>query len=337
MGFLGYRASSSNNSNKGRMVNLMADYLFDVSHAMYAWEQTDLATFGLGFVSEKNCAALDNTQLMTRDQSICDTLFDDRALRKIGGFGPSSLLYHSVIIKRIRDNDQSWGEFAKSSLGKKMLTHHLNDRSRLQVGQQRRGQRIRKSRSAFYPIHSIHQDDKVKAMSRSSSFASMESEPVTKQFGSECSVNDSSSSSSSCKIMDQPNPMQVQSSMPDSLSITVSRQDVNKSWGILLAKEGSMCVVIRTPVHHQQSSTDDNACQQISLQKGYLIVSVRNEHNDVVLIPTVAAFATGGHDSGDGISTDWFSKVVGLFKKSCILHLNVTRVLRTLPTGAQND
>jgi len=319
--FLGYKSSAL---KKDRILHLMSDFLFDVSHAMFAWDQTEADLFGTDGSCPENMininrnnninnpnttpsSALDDNSSTMRDRKLCDALFNHRALRKIGGFDPSSSLYHAVSMKRLRGKGESWKDLAKSSLGKKMFRHHLSEQTRLQVGQVRRGQRIRKSRSVFYPT--LTSSDKVKPRSRSSSFASLdESEP--KFAAAESGLSDNAV-------------MEVENS-PDLLSITVSRQDMSKSWGILLAKEGSMCVVMRVPdaVTIAAKETNSSAfCHMDRLQKGDLIVSLRNERNEMVQTPT------GWHtQSEESISPEWFSEAVGLFKSSCTLFLTVRRV-----------
>ena len=312
--FLGYKSSSL---KKDRILLLMSDFLFDVSHAMFAWDQTEAETFGTDSYTDARrgnhhttlSSALDGKSLILRDKKVCDILFDSKALRKIGGFDPSSLLYHAVSIQRLRAKKETWVDLAKTSNGKKMLRHHFDNQARVQVGQIRRGQRIRKSRSVFHPVSTTattttSNEKGLKSRSRSSSIASDEND--LKNVSDCHSLNDI--------VEDDSNSMQIQNIIPDSLSITVSRQDTSKSWGILLAKEGSMCMVMRVP--NEKSEKSDETCPNTTLQRGDLIVSFRNERNEI--------FIPSQHNVR--ASSDWFSEVVSLFRRSCTLYLNVRRV-----------
>ena len=306
--FLGYKSASLKND---RIIHLISDFLFDVSHAMFAWDQTEAELYGTYTDNIYNASGIDDQIAMIRDKKICDELFDERALRKIGGFDASSLLYHAVTMKRLRGKEESWAIFAKSALGKKMLRHHFDDHSRVQVGQLRRGQRIRKSRSAFHPMTtacSNVNDRALKLRSRSSSFVSEVSNDHKHDTDHDVDPNN---------VIEYEKSLQLQSTIPDTSLITVSRQDTSKSWGILLAKEGSMCIVMRVPVpSNEHQNVSDHS---MMLQKGDLIVSVCNEHNEMV--------NTTQHNGVN--TTDWFDQAVGLFKRSCTLHLVVRRVSST--------
>ncbi len=243
-------------------------------------------------------ASGDNNMQDIHDSTIRKTLFDNRALRKIGGFEPTSLLHHALSIKRLRLRGETWQHFSKTVAGKKMFLHHKDNLARVQAGAKRRDKRMKKNLSVCYPIHV--NDERDKARSRSSSFASVESgtNPGGAVQGTDLKVSttDSHSASMPCNSP----------TFPDLIPITISRE-VEKSWGILLAKEGSMCVVMRVP--------DD---KDTSLRRGDLIVSIRNECDQCVNTPTL-------HPSSQ-ISPEWFSEAVGMFKRSNTLHLDVRRV-----------
>jgi len=356
--FLGYKSSAL---KKERILQLMSDFLFDVSHAMFAWEQTEYdvygtietstssATTGATLSSSSNTSlslsssrsssrsTLDENGSHVRDTKICNSLFDKRALRKIGGFDYSSLLYHAVSIKRLRINGESWADHAKTLAGKKMFRHHFDHQAKVHVGQMRRGQRIRKSRSAFYPssslVHVAAADEgstcsgavtttviarKKGSKSRSSSFTSILDDDHELRNASEGDDTEETilhgGETGSMSM--------VKWSMPNLTPITVTRQ-AGKSWGVLLAKEGSMCVVMRVPdpADTNNKTLDTNNNHFTRLQKGDLIVSLRNERNETVNTPTVSH----SHYNAD-VSSDWFSEAVSLFKRSLTLYLDVRRV-----------
>jgi hypothetical protein len=152
---------------------------------------------------------------------------------------------------------------------------------------------MKKNLAVCYPVQ-IH-DEKDKGRSRSSSFASVES-----GMNAAVSMTDSQSSVLPC----------ISPTFPDLIPITISRE-VGKSWGILLAREGSMCVVMRVP--------DGKGT---TLRRGDLIVSIRNECDEYVNTPTL-------HPSSE-ISPEWFSEAVDIFKRSNTLHLDVRRVSSTV-------
>ncbi|KAL9188054.1 hypothetical protein ACHAXT_006432 [Thalassiosira profunda] len=78
--FLGYKSAKSPDND--RILGILTDVLFDVSHAMYAWLQTE------GDLARQQGAAVK----CNRDAQIKASLFDSRALNRIGGLEPSSLL-----------------------------------------------------------------------------------------------------------------------------------------------------------------------------------------------------------------------------------------------------
>ncbi len=252
-----------------------------------------------------------------RDVSICKVLFDRRALRKIGGFEPTSLLYHALSIQRLRKKGEAWTTLAKTISGRKMFAHHRDNHVKVHVGQMRRDKRMKKnltteastynSYSYGYGSHSMVVEDGEKgARARS---CSISSDGTGSTSGETYAVVDS--------ITRIPTVSPV---VPNLFPITITRE-AGKSWGILLAREGSMCVVMRVP----DVSKPSNASATEELQRGDLIVSIRNERNECVNTPT---YASTHHDSWDAnISPEWFKKAVGIFKESKTLHLEVRRAI----------
>jgi hypothetical protein len=58
------------------------------------------------------------------DLQIKSSLFDDRALKRIGGFEPASLLPLALGIRRCCQTKTSWEEYARSEEGKMAMSVH---------------------------------------------------------------------------------------------------------------------------------------------------------------------------------------------------------------------
>jgi len=300
--FLGYGYKSLlPMRKKDRVVELISDFMFDVSHAMFAWEQTENDIYGYENHSKRSNDS-------KNDNDICKTLFDSRALRKIGGFEPTSLLQHALSIKRLRRMGESWASLVSTTVGKKMFAQHHNISVKVHVAQMRRDKRMKKniSMSSSYPLVSTTklEDNEKTSRSRSCSLSSEDSTETKVLFNP---VSDTATSRS-C----------VTPIIPSLIPITITR-GVGKSWGILLAREGSMCVVMRVPPHNENQ-----------LQRGDLIVSLRNEQNECVNTPTCSH-----PDSAEiYVSSEWFKQAVGIFKESNTLHLEVRRAITSSSSHA---
>jgi hypothetical protein len=287
--FMGYKSPSI---KQERIVQLISDFLFDVSHAMFAWDKTDKDLFP---------GALTNALDIKRRSKVCEELFDSRALKKIGGFKPSSLLYHAVSIKYLRADRLSWASIAKKDYGKKMFRHHKSVTVKMQVGQLRRGHRVRKSRSVFLPLS--EEVSVSGTRSRSSSIASCEESDIKESIGNSINLD---STLESTLVSQGTSPVN-----PGITKVTLTREK-GKNWGILLAKEGTVCVVMRVPAGTKCLSDKGKYC----LEKGDLLLSIRNEKNDIVTPPS-------GYEPS---SSTWFTDAVDLFKRSTTLHLEIRRV-----------
>jgi hypothetical protein len=284
--FLGYKSPTAKYE---RVMELMSDFLFDVSHAMFAWEKTE---------QDINAS---NTQ--TTDATICKTLFDSRALRKIGGFEPTSLLYHALSINRLEAKKESWVEFAKTPAGKKMFSHHRDNLSRIEAGTKRRDKRMKKNLAGVYPIMMEDRDD---GRSRSVSVASIDSPShAAKTPSSQVEEKAQTGESSNIDKKESRSHTCISPGIPDITSVSIARKEGEK-WGILLLKESNMCVVMKVP----QGS-------DLGLKVGDLIVSIRNEQNEIVYTPS---------SHSNSVSEDWFTQVTGIFKRSHSLDLELRRI-----------
>jgi len=282
--FLGYM---SNTPKRDRIVEVMADLLFDVSHAMFAWEQTE--TEMSIELSDGRC-----------DRRICSDLFDCRALKRIGGFDPWSLLPHALSISRARINNVSWQAFAASEQGRTMLHHHREGCAAM-AGQKRRRQRPRSRNGSQYKEGDS--DDK---RSRSLSVISTSDESAD-AFG----VNE-------MKDVDQKGASTF-NIVPDVIPLTIKREK-GMAWGISLAKEGSMCIVDRVPADEVVND---------GLKIGDMIVSIRNERNQSVSLPSARRLPPVPPTLLGDVAAHtqkFYRQAVDLFKISDILHLEVRRV-----------
>jgi len=117
--FLGYKSTKS--PSRDRIVEIISDVLFDVSHAMYVWIHThDKLLRSQG----KNC---DDTVICSiMDMQIKASLFDERALKRIGGFEPESLLPLALGIRRCRLANVSWEQYAITDEGRMAMQVHSN-------------------------------------------------------------------------------------------------------------------------------------------------------------------------------------------------------------------
>lgn len=269
--FLGYKSSTL---KRDRLLSVLSEYIFDVSHAMYAWKQTEQEVQG---------ETLGDTAV---EQRILRTLFDSRALRKIGGFENSSLLPHALSISRLVEKDVSWREFAKTQRGKELLQHHREGKPWV-AGQKRRGQRARTRN-----VVSSSDNSEAGPRSRSSSITSYDA-PESKQ-----NVETGVIETIYEELWSEERQASLQ--MPDVLHVPL-RKATTSSWGVLLSKEGDMCVVVRAPA---ESGKD-------GLKIGDVVLSVGNESSTI---------------SNREERQDWFRFVVNKFKSNDELDLIVRRV-----------
>jgi hypothetical protein len=281
--FLGYKAPTL---KRDRLIQVLADFLFDASHAMFAWDQTMHELL----VNKSMVEPLSWKQWTELDNIVKNSLFDDRALRKIGGFESSSLLPHAISIGRLRKRGLSWEAFAKTTDGKRLLAHHRgNSGDNLLVGQKRRGHRQR-HRVVLHPHEAT--TEKVQR-SRCYSIGSADVDGL---------VSDESVPESS-----------FFADVPSTSQVHLVREE-GTSWGILLAKEGDMCVVARAGGSPQTSSENNE------IRCGDMILRCSNERGETAYAPCFSGRQKLQEMGG------WFRTIVDLFKSSKELHLAIQRV-----------
>jgi len=307
--FLGYKSCAL---KRERVLRIISDYLFDVSHAMFAWKQTESE-----ILSERTGSALPSIASFYQqiDSLVRDSLFDGRALKKIGGLDDSSILRHAIEISRSERRKEPWERFAKTVSGRRLLSHHRSGRAYL-VGQRRRGQRIKRCSNAA----SIDGTSEERQRSRASSIASYDDDDAAAAAAIENTNNHhtiaNKVSISYATTNTAPAPQQQQEpisalstvqNLSEVLELTLNRE-VDKSWGVLLAREGDMCVVDRAP---------ENSCMRC----GDMILSVKNDRAESAAPP--ASFHANLTISNPSC---WFKEIVNVFKGSNELHLVVRRV-----------
>ena len=157
--FLGY--TSSKTPCNDRIYEILTNVLFDVSHAMFAFIHTQ-EEMTRGMTSSEGVANVINHKSM--DKQIKTSLFDGRALKRIGGFEPSALLPLALGIHRCRQTKTSWEEYAMLEEGRMAMSVHSSTQvevsnhgrkrqrgvimvnsSLLELGKKRRGRRGKSS------------------------------------------------------------------------------------------------------------------------------------------------------------------------------------------------
>lgn len=281
---MGYKAPSI---RRERLIQLLAGFLFDTSHAMFAWDQTEQEILAR------------HPETKSLDTEVQNCLFDDRALKKIGGFEPCSLLPHAISISRHRKRNTSWELFASTVQGKRMLEHHNEEKHILSAGKRRRGQRLRQR---HWLTTSLLGPENDKDIPNLCSLVSSES--------------DNDDEVDSPKIQDDGNSRQsnILANMPGTKAILLAKKSSQASWGVCLGKEGNACVVGR-------AATEGEIKDENRLRCGDLILYGSNGHGQEAHSPLCAWI-------GDGLDTNesWFEAMVDLFKTNQELHLVVQRV-----------
>jgi hypothetical protein len=315
--FMGYKSSLL---KREKLLHKLSDYLFDVSHAYFAWKQTEWELAH----SRKGPHIINNRQKYLNakvtpfivssvvkkntDSMVRDSLFDERALKKIGGCDSPSLIMHALSIGRLAQNNISWESFAKTGIGKKMLKHHIGNAADLLA----RNRKLH--RSGFYrDISTSHGRKK----------ATTTNIPSKAQNSSDDSQIDIASSSSSRSCDDQSSILSTQPAkfaIPTNIPITLKRKK-ETSWGILLSKEESLCAVMRVKNKSQNSGSEEQ-----NLKEGDLITSIRNELNETILISP-----SNMYNQQKSPKSNWFKEAIDLFKRSTVLHLEVQRVSSHVP------
>ena len=287
--FLGYRASSVKHE---KVLSVLSDFLYDVSHAFFAWNQTEQELL----TTLKSNSHTPYSREM--DSIVKNSLFDHRALKKIGGFGDCSLLRHALSIARCSCKGETWETFANSQDGQKLLAHHAEGKAFL-AGQKRRAHR---AKHRDIPS-SAENSEEGGLRSRSSSIAS---------FDDVDSTIEQKQRSEFEELLDFSETRLI--NLPKILHLTLKKETYGEAWGVLLAREGDMCLVDRAP----KKATCKAA--MLIIRQGDMILSVENERGESASPPSSIK------PSERKPHPDWFREIVTLFKTSSELHLVIRRV-----------
>jgi hypothetical protein len=134
-GFISNKRCPAGKQSREQLVETIANVLFETSHALFAWEQTEREW--IRSAGEKLPSSV------FHDTKIRDALFDARILRRLGGWEPWSLLPQAVTIQRNRSAGQRWQDWAKTTTAGKQLVKRLgNGDQRLRTKPARRGPRV---------------------------------------------------------------------------------------------------------------------------------------------------------------------------------------------------
>mmetsp|Transcript_11870 Transcript_11870/g.13067 ORF Transcript_11870/g.13067 Transcript_11870/m.13067 type:complete len:196 (+) Transcript_11870:3-590(+) len=195
-----------------------------------------------------------------------------------------------------------------------MLRHH-RDGNFIEVGQKRRGQRLR-PRQGAKKIAVPNNTTDGGTRSRSSSVST------------ESDVEDTKSTVYTADLIEEEADSDILPAggglMSNCTKVTLKKQ-VGKSWGVLLCKEGDMCVVVRA----SKTDSDGKISSNSRLSCGDMILSVTNNEGKSASTPSYS-----GH-SRQTSTEGWFKEIVTLFKTSETLHLNVVRVGTSFESGKQ--
>lgn len=163
--FLGYKSTNNKCVDREKLIAIFSDVLFDVSHAMYAWIQTEKEMMMMnGFRSNENHHHKKKKKghipipgRCVNVKTIKDALFDDRAIKRIGGFESFSLLPLALGVRYCEENTVTWEEYALSTEGREAFEIHYQKNGKckkreykdvlFEIGKARRGRRGRSFRN----------------------------------------------------------------------------------------------------------------------------------------------------------------------------------------------
>eukprot|EP00814_Leptocylindrus_danicus_P000869 CAMPEP_0116017074 /NCGR_PEP_ID=MMETSP0321-20121206/7841_1 /TAXON_ID=163516 /ORGANISM="Leptocylindrus danicus var. danicus, Strain B650" /LENGTH=553 /DNA_ID=CAMNT_0003487217 /DNA_START=185 /DNA_END=1846 /DNA_ORIENTATION=+ len=278
-----------------KLESSIATLLFDVSHAMFAWQQTEKEILENAAITKSDICSRNEI-----DAKVFDTLLgdDERALKRIGGFQSNSLLPSALSIARLKARNMSWSRFATTLGGGLSISPRVNFDRRMRAKRRR------------YSGGDDSTFSRAQPRSRSNSTISSASGGSTR-----------SRSNSSAAITDTD--MSIASSGADNyLRLSIARTASNK-WGVTLVREGKTCVVHNISDDVVVDAEVDNSEEEqghespSKLQTGDVIVSFVDEQGKLF------STASANYDDEDSL---WFDAAVDAFKRSQSLCVTVKRV-----------
>jgi len=288
--FFGYKSPSA---NQDRFAELLSSFLFDTSHAMFAWIQTEQDFL------------FHHRQTDDLDLDIQELLFDQRAIDKIGGLKPRCILPQAVSIRRLRRRNTTWEKFSATAQCQRMFNHCCKEKNILAAGKERRGQRLRQ-RHWLTSNSPIPEHDECQTLStsrsRSSSLVSeadLIEEPVSRQ-----------ATMATCFARQT----RILSDIAGSKAISLTKNNPLQSWGVGLLQEGRACIVGKARSH------DEGLLEEgVQLCCGDMILFVHNDRGEYAA-PPICSWSESQHDD-----EEWFGRIVNVFKTSTELHLVIQR------------
>jgi hypothetical protein len=279
---VGYEVSSI---KRERAIDNLANHLFEVSHALFAWENTD----------SEICQTQLGLSSCQREELIKETLFDSRSMECLGGWESSSLLRQSLTVKS--GGNTSWERWAQTRAGQDVIQHHQSSEATLRAGRLRRPVREPATQigktcgsDAFFTT-SFSNTGQRWWFSSVTSLAS----PAVSKLGLEGHLKKRESldffASTTTVLLHRP---------------------PGASWGVVLSREGNMCVVART-----------GAATKDTLRSGDVILRVENEAGAHAQAP--ASWCLPLPPTSSAAKTT-FREMVDLFKNSQRLSVQVQRV-----------
>jgi hypothetical protein len=290
--------NEDDNGSREGFVRLIMDFVFDASHAMFAWQDFEAtAQPGTLPASPKR----DDAGCSQKDRAIAAALFDDRALRQIGGMENGSIVRLALALGRGQRSRQSWADLLTSGEGKHLVEHHLGTPEKLYaVGEKRRGRRMRRNRASNPSLVPVDCSAMIPISSAPSHAPSLATTNASVEAGAR-------SRASSIASLDDDVISPSLDSTHGRIRVRMSRK--GPRWGVKLCKIGDMCVVERCGSF--------NSAQPGFLREGDNVLLVANPHGDSAYSPAYKSLSSCQH---------WFREIVKLFSENDEVFLVVQRV-----------
>lgn len=308
--FLGYKGSKN---LRDREEAMLGEFLFDTSHAMFAFEHTqeDMLANESG-VFDMPSKRIDQYHEMAK--VVLESLLgEDRSIQKVGDLSDESLLLHAISIAHDCRSNDSWTHFATINRGQKMLAHHENAKAVLMAGSKRRGGRSRLPRSPV-PNNGDEDDSVSHSISDDTFSLQMTTTTVTPEKIWEIETEKAQGGKS------PGNGSQFESILdrtPGAKGITITKQHDRLSWGLHFTKEGEACVV--DLVRYHVGTGQDN------LERGDMILFAENRDGRNAFSPSISFIPNGTTEHQFNSGEEYFRELVDLFKTSSDLNLIVRR------------
>jgi hypothetical protein len=291
--------NEDDNGSREGFVRLIMDFVFDASHAMFAWQDFEVTaqpgTLPASSGSD-SCAGCKQ-----KDRAIAAALFDGRALRQIGGMENGSIVRLALALGRGQRSRKSWADLLTSGEGKRLVEHHLGTPEKLYaVGEKRRGRRMRRNRASNPTLVPVDCSAILPFPSALANAPSLATTNASVEAGAR-------SRASSIASLDDDVISPSLDSTHGRIRVRMSRK--GSRWGVKLCKIGDMCVVERCGSF--------NSAEPGFLREGDNVLVVANPHGDSACSPAYKSLSSCQH---------WFREIVKLFSENDEVFLVVQRV-----------